>query len=189
MFLRMLVKAVIAVGIVIALIVGMLIGVWARDALAHPCIGRWRVEQTQSALEDGFMEPPRATLYDEVFCDAVHTTVTPRKPSGVVSAPSQPVSAGVEQWRGLVSAYFPPEQVNKALSVMQCESGGNPNAKNPNSSASGLFQWLWRDFLYWANDIMGLNVGTDARFDPTISVAVSAYRVAVQDGWRGWTCG
>lgn len=48
----------------------------------------------------------------------------------------------VEQWRPLVAAHFPADDVDIALRVMGCESGGNPNAKNPNSSASGLFQML-----------------------------------------------
>ena len=29
------------------------------------------------------------------------------------------------------------DDVHRFLRIMQCESGGNPDAKNPNSSASG----------------------------------------------------
>ena len=91
---------------------------------------------------------------------AVTTTTT-------ISYPYVP-SAGVEQWRGLVTEVFARwgldrakcstrdgvefcvgPQVDNALKVMQCESGGNPMAKNPSSGTSGLFQnhpnyWQYR---------------------------------------------
>ena len=53
----------------------------------------------------------------------------------------------VEEWRPLVAGHFPPEAVDTALCLMELESGGNPNAQNPSSGASGLFQVLpsWAD--------------------------------------------
>ncbi|NIR38564.1 MAG: transglycosylase SLT domain-containing protein, partial [Actinobacteria bacterium] len=51
-------------------------------------------------------------------------------------------SPAVEQWRGLVETYWPAELVEEALSVIHCESRGNPLAVNSTSSASGLFQFL-----------------------------------------------
>lgn len=36
---------------------------------------------------------------------------------------------GVEQWRGLVEEIFPADDVDDVLSVMACESLGNPNAR------------------------------------------------------------
>lgn len=93
---------------------------------------------------------------------------------GVDSAP-----AGVEQWRGLVATYFPADQVDKALAVMACESGGDPSAYNP-SGASGLMQvmdWWAPEFGYEPEDL----------FVPEINVAV-AYQVWLQQGWGGWSC-
>lgn len=46
----------------------------------------------------------------------------------------------VEQWRPLVAKYFPPELVDKALFVINGESGGNPNAVGDGGAARGLFQ-------------------------------------------------
>ena len=43
---------------------------------------------------------------------------------------SQPIIVGVEKLRSVVAEYFPPEQVNNALMVIQYESGGNLNATN-----------------------------------------------------------
>lgn len=55
---------------------------------------------------------------------------------------SRSISAKVRAWEPVVAAYFPNNYVEQALSVMQCESGGNPDAFNPHSGASGLFQFL-----------------------------------------------
>lgn len=49
-------------------------------------------------------------------------------------------SAAVERWRPLVQKYFPPELVDKALYVIQGESGGNPTIRGDNGVAIGLFQ-------------------------------------------------
>jgi hypothetical protein len=45
-------------------------------------------------------------------------------------------------WESLVGKHFPAEQVGTACRVLMCESGGNPAARNPRSSATGLFQIL-----------------------------------------------
>lgn len=49
-------------------------------------------------------------------------------------------SPQVEQWRPLVEKYFPPELVDKALYVIQGESGGNPVITGDGGVAIGLFQ-------------------------------------------------
>lgn len=86
------------------------------------------------------------------------------------------MGAGVEQWRSLVALYFP-EQVDFALLVIDCESGGNPNAYNP-SGASGLFQVL----ASWADNFGYVPAQL---FDPVINVSVA--RILYDDGgWRHW---
>lgn len=45
-----------------------------------------------------------------------------------------------ERWRSLVSKYFPPELVDKALWTIQHESGGDPAAVGDKGVARGLFQ-------------------------------------------------
>lgn len=92
------------------------------------------------------------------------------------------VGSDVEQWRPLIEQYFPPRQVNTAMCVLRYESGGNPNAKNPHSTASGLFQHL---ASYW--DDRSAKAGWDGAdiFDPEANVAVAAW---LQDtgGWAHW---
>jgi transglycosylase-like protein with SLT domain len=77
----------------------------------------------------------------------------PRRPTTTIARPTTTVAssglpAAVERWRSLVAAYsdWP---VNLMLSIMWCESKGDPNAQN-RSGAAGLFQHLppppgWRD--------------------------------------------
>lgn len=90
----------------------------------------------------------------------------------------------VERWRPLVSTYFPSDRIDWALHIIECESHGDPNAKNPRSTASGLFQHLasmWDDRAEaagWA--------GSDV-FDPLANVAVAAW--LLETGGPGhWVC-
>lgn len=93
-------------------------------------------------------------------------------------------SGGVEQWRGLVAAYFPADQVNRALRVMACESGGNPNAKNPRSSAAGLFQHLGK---YWPTRSAKAGFAGASVYNPTANVATAAWLWRT-GGWGHWVC-
>ncbi len=91
---------------------------------------------------------------------------------------------GVEQWRTLVAEHFPPGEVDNALVVMACESGGAAWAKNPSSSASGLFQILR---LWWGGSI--------DPFDPAANVKLAAHiwqqgnrRAGAGPNWGHWIC-
>lgn len=89
----------------------------------------------------------------------------------------------IEDWRPLVSAFFQPRHVDRALRVIRCESRGNPTAKNPRSSASGLFQHLGS---LWAERSAEAGwSGTDV-FDPVANVAVAAWLVYEGGGWSHW---
>ena len=101
-------------------------------------------------------------------------------------------TGSVEQWRWLVEKYFPADRVDEAMRVMACESRGNPNAKNPNSSATGLFQFLDGTWA-WMSVLSGWN--GYSRLDPEANVAVAAYLVdfSLRNGhpggaWGHWEC-
>lgn len=85
-------------------------------------------------------------------------------------------NSGVEQWRPLVEQYFAPDEVETALCIMSHESGGNPNAKNPHSTASGLFQHLasWWDYFDFDP------------FDPEQSIQ-AAKQLKDLYGWTQWS--
>jgi hypothetical protein len=104
-----------------------------------------------------------------VEANVVAVTANPQVTTG------RGMGSGVEQWRDLVAAYFPGE-VDTALRVMACESGGNPGAYNP-SGASGLMQVMpmWFDIF-----------GGDP-FDPANNLRVAAL-VRAEQGWGAWVC-
>ena len=91
--------------------------------------------------------------------------------------------SSVDDWRPLVARYFDQEDVARALAVIRCESGGAPEAKNPSSSASGLFQHLGS---YW--DRRTVKAGWDGAdiFDPIANTAVAAWLVYEGGGWSHW---
>ena len=89
----------------------------------------------------------------------------------------------VEVWRPLVEAHFAPEDVARALAVISCESSGDPDAKNPRSSASGLFQHLGR---FWPERSVKAGLAGADIFDPSANVAVAAWLVYDGGGWSHW---
>lgn len=106
---------------------------------------------------------------------------TPKIASLAPVAPSETntgMGSDVEQWRTLVGAYFPADQINLALAVMRCESGGNPAAYNNSFGASGLMQVLasWADnFGYTPSQL----------FDPSVNLHVASI-LFYDGGWRHW---
>ena len=105
------------------------------------------------------------------------------KPSSAV----RKMSPNVEKWRPLVEVYFPESRVNWAMSIMNCESGGNPMAKNDYSSAAGLFQFLrktWND----AADALGLpDYDSGAVYNPLLNIRAAAWLLE-NGGPNKWSC-
>jgi soluble lytic murein transglycosylase-like protein len=97
-------------------------------------------------------------------------------------APSfyQGVGTNWEQWRPLVAEHFPGELTSTAVCLLRHESGGNPKAKNPTSSARGLFQIM---ASVWAPTF---GVSYDSLYDPELNVAL-ARRIYDIQGWGAWS--
>lgn len=96
-------------------------------------------------------------------------------------APKQPeitYAVGVEQWRGLVSAYFGSE-TDYALRIMRCESGGNPRAVS-HTNDHGLFQINYPSHYNKVASIADLYV-------PEVNVRV-AKQIRNGSGWGAWVC-
>jgi hypothetical protein len=90
----------------------------------------------------------------------------------------------VERWRPIVEMYFPDDRVDWALRIIECESLGDPEAKNPSSSASGLFQHLAS--LWPERAAVAGFAGTDV-FDPFANIGVAAW--LLDNGGTGhWVC-
>ena len=90
---------------------------------------------------------------------------------------SKPVVFGVEPYRYLVAKYFPPKQVDNALAIMACESGGNYQAVNYSDTKRtgypswGLFQINGPDNWNWDNP------------EENVSRAVTIFYTR---GWQAW---
>ena len=128
---------------------------------------------------------PRTTSPPATQPNTTSTTKAPPPPETTsTTSTTVPSSfrASVEQWRGLVEKHFRAEDVNLALSVIDCESGGNPNATNSRTGAGGLFQHL---FKYWDARAEAAGwAGADV-YDPEANIAVSAHLV-YSSGWYHW---
>lgn len=92
--------------------------------------------------------------------------------------------SGVSDWRPLVGQFFDPGDVDRALRVIGCESRGDASAKNPTSTASGLFQHLGS---LWGERSAAAGWAGSEVFDPVANVAVAAWLVYENGGWSHWT--
>lgn len=83
-------------------------------------------------------------------------------------------------WAGLILAHFPASELDTALRVVACESGGDKGARNPVTGAAGLFQIM----PFWAP---AYGVAYEDLFAAEVNVAVARW-VWDQQGWRAWSC-
>lgn len=151
----------------------------ALPASAQSEVCEWvkQVNLNSQLLDDTFL-----TIWDSCRSDQDAPHDHP-PPSGRRGTTSWSVGAGVEQWRALVSVYFPADQVNRALCIMEFESHGNPGAYNP-SGASGLMQVL----ASWADDY---GVAPADLFMPEVNLLIAAdlYRTGGWTHWSPWNRG
>ncbi len=111
----------------------------------------------------------------------MRTPPPPPPPSPYDLVPEKVASS--EDWRPLVAWFFEPEDVDRAIRIIRCESHGRAAAKNPKSTASGLFQHL---ASAWPRRAAKAGwAGTDV-FDPVANVAVAAWLVYHGGGWSHW---
>jgi hypothetical protein len=92
-----------------------------------------------------------------------------------VSAPGE----SVERWRDLAAIYFAPEDVDRVMCLLARESGGNPDARNRSSGASGLLQVM----PSWA-PVFGYEV--EDLYDPIVNLWVAS-QIRERQGWGAWT--
>ena len=136
----------------------------------------WLTEWSGRVAENGALS---VGLIDE-WRDHHARFAEPDPPPVVVQHRRPPSS--VEYWRPLVAAHFRAEHVDDALAVMACESGGDPNAANPTSSARGLFQFLQG----WWSGAWGYPAFDP--YDPVANVEAAAWLSAGGTDWTAWVC-
>jgi hypothetical protein len=82
--------------------------------------------------------------------------------------------------RDLVTRYFLPSDINRAVRVAWCASRFDPDAVNPQTGAAGLFQLDPDDFAA-LNDDSAAGV-----LDPELNAAAAARIVYEGDGWEAF---
>jgi hypothetical protein len=129
-------------------------------------------------------EPRYSVRILAVASDGVVIPATPTSTPTVVivptTTPTGPVveaahwNPDVERWRPLIASIFPAWAVSSALAIIQCESGGDPNATGAQGER-GLFQVHPR----WH---------PDSTYDPEGNVR-AAYRISAGgQNWVAWSC-
>lgn len=143
----------------------------------------------------GFAADPIGSAGHEGSIPSTSTTVpvtTTSAPPTTTTQATRVFWDNVERWRPAVTeAVFAwggdEADVHRFLRIMQCESAGLPDAKNPNSSASGLMQHLTR---YWPDRATAAGLPGADVFDPQANIWVSAWLAlaAPGGGWQHWVC-
>ncbi len=121
------------------------------------------------------------------------TTTTTSQPTTTTTTPSWPpipINPKTASWRPLLEVHFAPDLVLDALVIIECESNGDPNAVNPYSGASGLFQFMPGT---WAVASVEAGVGDRSVFDGEANIIAASwlaeyYRSRGYDPWRPWVC-
>jgi hypothetical protein len=150
----------------------------------------------REALDEA--ERARAIAAEREKRKQASTTTTTRPPSTSIGTTttiaggggSRTFRATTERWRSLVASYFPANMVDDALAVIDCESRGLPDAYNPYSGASGLFQFIPGT---WAVASVKAGFSGASPFEPEPNVAsawwlVSYYMSRGKPAWAAWSC-
>lgn len=87
--------------------------------------------------------------------------------------------------RALVSLYFEPEDVNRAIRVAWCESRFDPESVDLRDGGVGLFHHLPK---YWEERAANAGFPRARPTDPEASTAAAAWEVYHGGGWDVFTC-
>lgn len=88
-----------------------------------------------------------------------------------------------EDWTFLIADYWTGPDFDRAMSIMECESAGNPNAVS-DTNDHGLFQHNAR---YAPPRFEAVGYTWADRYDPEANVA-AAYWLWERENWSPWTC-
>jgi hypothetical protein len=106
------------------------------------------------------------------------------KAAGTIAAPGTGWLSEVEV-RALVSLYFKPADVNRAVRVAWCESRFDPKATDHRTGGVGLFRHLPR---YWEDRAASAGFPGAEPTDPEASVAAAAWAIYNDGGWDVFAC-
>lgn len=162
-------------------------GAVAADLTYRAELDRVETAQAEAAEQARQQERSTTTTVAPGPIASSSTTSTTLAPPSIGDRPLKPA---VERWRSLAGAYFPATKVEAALRIIQCESLGEPEAYNPYSGASGLFQFLPGTYA-----VIAPKAGFDgvSVFDPEANIGSAAWLVAYYESlgrnpWTPWHC-
>lgn len=149
-----------------------------------------QVERARAAEEEQERQEERQSTTTSAAATTSTTVAVGDPTTTTTTAPPKPLKPAVEQWRSLVASFFGSDLVDPALRVMQCESLGDPQAYNPYSGASGLFQFLPGT---WAVTSGKAGYAGSSPFEPEANVAAAAWLAGYYQGrgqspWAPWHC-
>lgn len=76
--------------------------------------------------------------------------------------------------------------VSLALAIARAESGFVSNAKNPDSSASGVFQFINGTWTTWCVKKYGISVGLEEKLKPMLQVNCAIEMLKEPKGYMHW---
>ena len=134
--------------------------------------------------------PTTTTSSDSSTTTVAEPTTTTSTTTPTADWPPIPINDRVMALRPLVERHFAADLVLDALVIIQCESLGDPDAVNPYSGASGLFQFIPGT---WAVASVQAGVGDMSVFDPEANIIAASwlaeyYRDRTANPWRPWSC-
>jgi hypothetical protein len=107
------------------------------------------------------------------------------------SASSGTIASSTSGWlsevevRALVSIYFEPTDINRAVRIAWCESRFDPNAADLQTGGVGLFNHLPR---YWDERATNAGFQGEDATDAEASTAAAAWEVYNGAGWEIFNC-
>ena len=137
----------------------------------------------QLSAESNVMVSVQST--DPAADEADDSLATMSVESGPTTTPDAGWLSEIEV-RALVSHYFKPADVNRAMRVAWCESMFDPKATDHRSGAVGIFKHLPK---YWAERAEKAGFAGASPTDPEASVAAAAWAVYnTEGGWDIFAC-
>ena len=146
---------------------------------------------TTRPLERYLRPPPSSPTTSTSSTTTTSTTAVPTTTTTSPPPPPAPTRATASGpcggWEAIVAEHF--DDVAKACSVMECETGGtfDPTIENPSSSASGLYQFLdstWRK----ARELVGAGQYARASHAPAGVQIAAAGAWLRRTSWSQWEC-
>jgi len=129
-------------------------------------------------------EDEALTATESTDAETTAATSSPSAATGTIASPTSGWLSEVEV-RALVSFYFEPGDINRAVRIAWCESRFDPNAVDLRTGGVGLFNHLPR---YWEERAASAGFAGLPATDAEASTAAAAWEVYNGAGWEVFNC-